>query len=92
MTLDQVRGWMGILKNVRNFGFVSMLATVITGIYMMLAVWGGEPWLIVTLGSLVLVIAIAQVVTGPRMAAIGRALATEKGSFSNLPRRPSPLL
>jgi hypothetical protein len=83
MTLDQVRGWMGILKNVRKFGFVSMLATVITGFYMMLAVWGGEPWLIVTLGSLVLVIAIAQVVTGPRMAAIGRALATEKGSFSN---------
>ena len=82
MTLEPVRAWMGILKNVRKVGFISMLTTVITGFYMMLKVWGGEPWLIVTLGSLVLVIALAQVVTAPRMMAIGRALATEKGPLS----------
>jgi hypothetical protein len=44
--------------------------------------WGGEAWIIVTVGSLVLVIALAQVVTTPRMAAIGQALVTEKGPFS----------
>jgi hypothetical protein len=82
MTLEQVRVWMGILKNVRKVGFVSMLTTVITGIYMMVTGWGGEAWIIVTVGSLVLVIALAQVVTTPRMAAIGRALVTEKGPFS----------
>jgi hypothetical protein len=92
MTLEQVRAWMGILKNVRKVGFVSMLTTVITGIYMMVTVWGGEAWIIVTLGSLVLVIALAQVVTAPRMAAIGQALTTEKGplskTFHSLASRP----
>jgi hypothetical protein len=82
MTLEQVRAWMGILKNVRKVGFVSMATTVITGIYLMLAVWGGVAWIIVTLGSLVLVIALAQAVTAPRMAAVGQALVAEKGPFS----------
>jgi hypothetical protein len=82
MTLEQVRAWMGILKNVRKVGFVSMLTTVVTGIYMMVTGWGGEPWLIVTVGSLVLVIALAQGITAPRMAAIGQALASEKGPLS----------
>jgi len=75
---QQVRGWMMILKSVRKVGFIFMLTTVITGIYLMVTVWGGEPWIIATVGSLVLVIALAQVVTAPRMMAIGRALATEK--------------
>jgi hypothetical protein len=82
LTLEQVRAWMGILKNVRKVGFASMGTTVITGIYMTLTEWGGVAWIIVTLGSLVLVIALAQVVTAPRMAAIGQALVTEKGPFS----------
>ncbi len=79
---DQVRGWMGILKSLRKFGFASMLATVISGIYMMVARLGAKPWLIVTLGALVLVIAIAQALTAPRMAAVGRALAAGKGTLS----------
>ncbi len=79
---DQVREWMGILQNVRKVGFASMATTVITGIYMMLAEWGGKAWIIVTVGSLVLVIALAQVVTAPRMAAIGQTLFKEKGLLS----------
>ena len=82
MTPQQVGGWMRILKSVRKFGFASMLTTVITGIYMMVTVWGGEAWIIVTLGSLVLMIALAQAVTAPRMMAMGRALASEKGPLS----------
>src|SRR5512135_2070354 len=82
MTLEQVRAWMGILKNVRKVGFVAMLTTVITGTYMMVTGWRGEAWIIVTVGSLVLVIALAQLLTAPRMAAIGRAMVTEKGPLS----------
>ncbi len=78
---QQVRGWMMSLKSVRKVGFVSMLTTVVTGIYMVM-VWGGEPWIIVTVGSLILVIALAQAITAPRMMAIGRALATEKAPLS----------
>ncbi len=81
-TPQQVGGWMRILKSVRKFGFASMLTVVVTGIYMMVTVWGGEAWIIVTVGSLVLMIALAQVVTAPRMVAIGRALATEKVPLS----------
>ncbi len=80
---EQVRAWMGILKNTRKVGFASMLATVLTGIYMMLKVFGGAAWLIVTVGALVLIIVIAQALSGPRMMAIGRALAAEKGPLSS---------
>ncbi len=82
MTPMQVGGWMRILKSVRKVGFASMLTTVISGIYMLVTVWGGAAWIIVTVGALVLVIALAQVVSAPRMAAMGRALATEKGPLS----------
>ena len=41
-------------------------------------------WIIAAMGSLVLVIALAQVVTAPRMMAIGRALATEKVPLSQI--------
>ena len=78
MTPEQVRGWMGILKSVRKVGFASMLATVISGFCMMATHWGGVAWVIVSLGALVLVIMLSAALTGPRMAAIGRALATEK--------------
>jgi len=81
-TLGQIREWMGILKSVRKVGFASMLTTAITGIYMMVTDWGGVAWIIAAMGSLVLVIALSLALTGPRMAAIGRALTTEKGSFS----------
>lgn len=76
ISADQVRGWMAMLKGVRRVGFVSMLTAIITGIYMMLTVWGGMPWVTVSIGALVLVIALAQALTAPRMTAIGRALMT----------------
>jgi hypothetical protein len=79
---EQVRSWMGILKNVRKVGFVSMLTTIITGIYLMVRVWGGVAWIIVTLGSLVLIIALAQALTAPRMAAVGQALVMKKGTIT----------
>ncbi len=87
---EQVRGWMVILKSVRKVGFASMLTTVITGIYMTLAIWGGVAWVLVSIGALVVVIALAQVLTAPRMAAIGRTLATAPTapSFHSLASHP----
>ncbi len=89
---EPVRAWMGILRSASRVGIASMLTTVITGFYMMLTAWGGVAWIIVTLGALVLMIALSVALTGPRMAAIGQALATEKGavpktfhSFANHP-------
>ncbi len=82
VTLEQIRTWMGIFKSVRKVGFASMLTAVITGIYMTVTDWGGAAWIYASIGSLVLVIALSLALTGPRMAAIGRALATEKGAVS----------
>ncbi len=88
----QVRAWMGILKNTRKMGFASMLTTIITGIYMMVTDVGLVAWIFVTIGALALIIVLSIVLTGPRMAAIGQSLATEKvplsQTFHNLADHP----
>lgn len=89
---DQVLDWMRILKNTNKVGFSSMLTTVITGIYLVLKAWGWVPWILVVLGSLVLVIVLSVALSKPRMVAIGQALAIEKGpvsqTFHNLVNHP----
>ncbi len=89
---EQVRAWMGIFKNARRVGIVSMLTIVLTGVYSMLTEWGLVAWIIVSLGSFVLIAVLSLVVSGPRMAVIGRALATEKRptpqTFHNLASHP----
>lgn len=90
---EQVRAWLGIFKSAKRLFFVSMLVTVLTGIYMM-TVWGTPAWIIVSLGSLVLMMISAIALTNPRMAAIERVLAAEKRPVSQtLPSLAShPLL
>lgn len=88
----QVQTLLEILKSTNWVGVVSIMATIITGLYMMLTVWGSVPWILVVLGALVLEFVISVVLTGPRVAAIGQALDTEKGSvsqaFHNLANHP----
>ena len=79
---EQVRAWMGILKGTNKVGFPSMLTTVITGIYMVLKVWGWVPWILVMLGALVLIIVLSVALTKPRLVTIGQALAMERGPVS----------
>jgi hypothetical protein len=90
--LDQIRGWMGILKNLRKVSFASMLTAVITGIFMFLTVWRRAPWIYVTLGSLILVIVISAALSASRMAEIGQSLFREKiplsQNFHNLASDP----
>ncbi len=86
--LSQVRGaqdfgpirvWMGILKSTPKLGFPSMLAAVLSGLYMTWKAWGGTPWLIVSIAALVLIIVLFASVTRRQMTAIGRALGAQKG-------------
>src|SRR5512135_2327561 len=92
ITPEQVREWIGILGSARKLGIISMLAIVLTGVFSMIVEWGYKAWIIVPLGSFVLVIAVAQALTSPRMAAIGRALNSEKGvlpkNFHSLAHHP----
>ena len=89
---EQVRVWMGIMKSTTKLGIPSMLALVITGFYMVLTDVGWTPWILVVLGAVVLAMALSMAVTRPRMAAIGQALAKERGtvsqSFRNLANNP----
>ena len=91
-TSELVRAWMRISKSVRRLGIASMLMTLVSGFYMMATVWGGVGWIIVTLGALILGVVLMLALTGPRMAAIGRALTTERGpvshTFQNLANNP----
>lgn len=79
---DEIRAILKVVKSTTRIGFISMLSTVITGIYMVLAAVGWVPWILVVIAALILAMVIARALTAPRMAAIGRALATEKGSVS----------
>jgi hypothetical protein len=78
----EIRAILKLVQSTTRFGFASMVSTVITGVYMVLAAVGWVPWLIVVIGALVLLIVLTRVLTAPRMAAIGQALAMDKGSVS----------
>lgn len=69
---EQVRAWLGVLIGASKAGFPSMLATVVTGVYMMV-VWGWTPWLVTTVGALVLMIVLARA-AAPRLKALGQSL------------------
>ena len=81
-TFEQVREWMGIANGAQRVGMPSMLLILISGFYMMATAWGGVAWIIVALGTLVLLVALGLALTGPRMAAIGRAVTGEHGPVS----------
>ena len=89
-TSKLVRAWMSISKSAHRLGIAAML--LVSGSYMMATVWGGVAWIVVSLGALVLRVVLTLALTGPRMAALGRALATEKGSvtttFHNVANQP----
>ena len=89
---EQAGAWMRILKSTNKAGFACMLTTVLTGIYMVLGVWGWVPWILVVLGALVLMIVLSAALSRPRMVSIGQALITGKGpgsqSFHNLANHP----
>lgn len=74
---ELVRAWMRISKSTRGIGIASMLAILISGFYMTARVWGFRGWIIVTLGALVLGVVLSLALTGPRMKAVGQAMAAQ---------------
>lgn len=80
-----------IMGGTRRLGFASMLAAVLTGLYMTATGGGPTPWIYTTIGALVLLIGLTGV-SGPRVAAAGRALAREtaqlSGSFHSIANHP----
>lgn len=89
---EEVRAILGMVKGTNLLGFISMPTIILTGIYMMLKEWGFVGWIIVVLAALVLEIVLFVALAAPRMAAIEKALATEKRpvsqTFHNLANHP----
>lgn len=83
-TSEQVRAGMRISNGTRRLGMASMLTILMFGFYMVVVAALGEPaWIIVTLWVMVVMVVLSAALTGPRMAALGRALASEKGPLSS---------
>ena len=81
-TAEHLREWMRVAKGVGRVDMPSMAIVLVSGFYMMATVWGGVAWIIVTLGTLVLLSVIAMALSRPRMIAIERALTEENGPVS----------
>ena len=81
-TVEQIREWLRLPDEMGRVGMASMVMLLAAGFYMMATVWGGVAWIIVTLGALVPMIILGMVITGRRMAAIGRMVNTERGPLS----------
>lgn len=61
----------------------AMAAILVAGLYMTATVWGWSVgWTAVALAAMVLLAAVGAVLSGPRMAPLGRALAAESGPLS----------
>lgn len=81
-TAEQVREWVRVPAEMGRVGMIAMVTLLATGFYMMVTVWGGVAWIMVTLGALVLLILLGMVLTRRRMTAIGRTVGAERGPVS----------
>jgi hypothetical protein len=81
-TAEQVREWVRVSTGIRRLGFASMLTLLASGFYMMAIAQVGGAWVIVAFWALVLLAILAVTLSFRRMAAIGRAAATETGPLS----------
>lgn len=82
--VSQVRDWTFISAGSAKVGMPSMLLLLLSGIVMTASVWGAVPWVLVTLGAIVLLIILTLVLSRRRMAAIARTVAGEEGVVSSM--------
>ena len=80
-TTEQAREWLSAFGLLRWVGPISMGTILLPGFYMM-ARWGGIAWIGIALAAMILLAVVGAVLTGSRMAAIGRAVLAESGSLS----------
>ncbi len=79
---EEAHAILGVIQKTNQLAFVSILTIIITGLYMMLTVWRGVPWILVVLGALVLEFVLFVALSRPRVATVERALDTEESPLS----------
>ena len=78
----QAREWVRVLASLRTVAGPAALTILVTGIYLTATRWGGQGWIGVGLGGLVLIAVLGATLTGRRTGAIARAVASEAGAVS----------
>ncbi len=63
----------------RRIGGPSYLIIVLSGIYLWAEAWRGSAWPVIAVVSLIVIAVIGAVITGPRMATLGKAAEGESG-------------
>ena len=86
-TTEQVQERIRIASGVRGLSGAAPATLLVSGVYLTATVWGGMAWIVVALGAMVLMAVLGAALSGPRLAALGRAV--EHGSLARL---PDPLL
>jgi hypothetical protein len=81
-TAGQAREWAKLLRALRFVGGPSVLTILVTGIYMMATRWGEQAWIGLGLGGLVLIAVLGGALTGRRLGALARTIASEEGGIS----------
>ncbi len=81
-TVEQVREWGRLSTLVRRMGLASLGIILVFGFYLMAVATIGAAWLIVAFWMFVLLIVLAEALTGPRLRAVKRATPGEHGPVS----------
>jgi len=79
-TITEARTSMAILDEVGSFAHVAMITVLVTGVWMMAARWGPEPWVLMALAALVAMGILGAVLTLPAMVRLEAALAVGSGA------------
>lgn len=81
VTVAQARESFHVAASGQRIGGVSMFVLLLSGIYMMVTVWGAVPWITVTIGMLLL-LALLGIPVSRRMAIIKQTELAKDGSVS----------
>src|SRR5439155_10068080 len=86
-TVQEARGWLGLLGLVRRIGPASLGLILVAGLYMTATVVGWTAWILVALASFVVSAALGGISNGRSLPAIERALQTDTGPISDALRQ-----
>ncbi len=71
----QAREWSGLARIAGRIGPIAGVLILVPGIYMMATEWGATPWILVTIGAMLLLMMPGMIIAGRSMGAIRVALA-----------------
>jgi hypothetical protein len=81
-TAEQVNQWLLVFALLRRIYPISWATILLPGFYMTATVWSRAAWIGIALAAIILIVVLGMALTGRRMAAIGPAVAAERGSLS----------